>query len=377
MAEVYWMSLVRDVPFMDYSTNHFTIQAAKDLSFFSAFKGPKEKGMVTPRTLFRSGFPGTLNGPYISQFLLLDIPYGDRTLLQYYNTTLPGEYFMTKYKEWLNIQNGLNPRTKSSYESKPRYIYNGRGLGEWVHYDFTYQGYLAACLILLNYGQEALAPTNPYLRSKTQIGFVTFGSAHVLDFTARAARLGLEAAWFQKFQVHRRLRPEEYGGCVDNVLKDYSNYPINPEILNSPVVNEVYSKFGSYLLPMAYPDGCPTHPAYPAGHATIAGAAVTILKAFFNEDYVIPDPVVPSSNGLSLSAFKGKPLTIGGELNKLASNISLGRDMSGVHWRSDGMEGMKLGETVAIRLLQDYKNTYNENFTGFKFTKFDGTNISI
>lgn len=377
MAEVYWMSLVRDVPFTDYCTNPLTIKAAKDLSSFSAFKGPKEKGMATPMTLFRSGLPGTLVGPYLSQFLLLNIPYGAGTFLQQYNTTLPNEYFMTKYNEWLNIQNGLNASKTSNYESSPRYVYNGRGLSEWVHVDFTYQAYLSACLILLNYGREALSPTNPYLQSKTQIGFVTFGAAHMLDFTARAARLGLEAAWFQKFQVHRRLRPEEYGGCVDNVLRDYTNYPINSEILNSSVVDRVYSKFGSYLLPMAYPEGCPTHPAYPAGHATTAGAAVTILKAFFNENYVIPEPVIPDPAGLSLKAYKGEPLTVGGELNKLASNISLGRDMAGVHWRSDGIEGMKLGETVAIRLLQDYKNTYNENFAGFRFTKFDGTHILI
>jgi hypothetical protein len=40
---------------------------------------------------------------------------------------------------------------------------------------------------------------------------------------------------------------------------------------------------GSALLPMAFPEGSPTHPAYGAGHATVAGACVTILKAWFKE----------------------------------------------------------------------------------------------
>jgi hypothetical protein len=69
-----------------------------------------------------------------------------------------------------------------------------------------------------------------------------------------------------------------------------------------------------------------------------------MLKAFFNESFVIPNPVVASDDGLKLVPYTGAPLTVGGELNKLASNISLGRDAGGVHYRSDGIEGLKLGE---------------------------------
>ncbi|WP_256237351.1 vanadium-dependent haloperoxidase [Bacillus sp. EB600] len=177
--------------------------------------------------------------------------------------------------------------------------------------------------------------------------------------------------------VHRRLRPEEFGGRVHNQLIGASSYPINPELLNSEVVSQVHSKFGTYLLPQAYPEGCPTHPSFPAGHACMVGAGVTMLKAFFNESFVIPNPVVTSSDGLSLLPFTGPSLMIGGELNKLASNISLGRDAAGVHWRSDGIEGLKLGEAVAIGIIQDYRRTYNEYFNGFTLTKFDGTTIKI
>jgi hypothetical protein len=68
---------------------------------------------------------------------------------------------------------------------------------------------------------------------------------------------------------------------------------------------------------------------------------------------------------------------VGGELNKLASNIALGRDIAGVHWRSDGSEGLKLGEAVAIGLLTDLRATYSEDFGGFSLTKFDGTTLTI
>jgi hypothetical protein len=83
--------------------------------------------------------------------------------------------------------------------------------------------------------------------------------------------------------VHRRLRPEEYGGLIQVKLEGVSgtkkNYPIHPQILNSKALADTKSKFGSFLLPMAFPEGSPTHPSYGAGHATVAGACVTILKA--------------------------------------------------------------------------------------------------
>jgi len=101
-----------------------------------------------------------------------------------------------------------------------------------------------------------------------------------------------------------------------------------------------------------------------------------MLKAFFSESFIIPKPVVASPDGLSLLPYSGPPLTVGGELNKLAANIALGRDAAGVHYRSD-MLGILLGEKTAIGILQDYRNTYNEDFIGFSFTKFDGTTITI
>ncbi len=140
---------------------------------------------------------------------------------------------------------------------------------------------------------------------------------------------------------------------------------------------ETFDRFGTYLLPMAYPEGCPAHTSYPAGHATIAGACCTILKAFFNEDAVLANPVEADADGLALLPYSGAPLTVGGELNKLASNISLGRDAAGVHWRSDGVEGMRLGERVALSILRDFRDTYAEDFDGFSLTRLDGTTVTI
>jgi len=377
MDELYWMALTRDVPFSGYASNPLAREAAAELTDFSDFRGPRIHGKVTPKTLFRIMAPGTQEGPYVSQFLYKDLPFGAATIPQRYRVPVAEQNFMTGYTEWLNIQNGNLPTVRINYDDVPRYIRNGRDLGEYVRLDFSYQAVLTACLILLSFGQDALASTNPYLDSPTQVGFVTFGPPHVLDFTAKAARVALEAAWFQKWLVHRRLRPEEFGANIHNLLTGAAFYPIYPELLVSQAVSRVFDMYGTYLLPQAYPEGCPTHPAYPAGHAALIGAAVTMLKAFFNELFVLPDPVIASPDGLSLLPYSGPPLTVGGELNKLAANICMGRNFAGIHWRSDNTESLKLGETVAIRILQDYRNTYNEDFISFSFTRFDGTTIII
>jgi len=48
----------------------------------------------------------------------------------------------------------------------------------------------------------------------------------------------------------------------------------------------------------------------------------------------------------------------------------------GVHWRSDAIEGILLGEAMAISILRDYKETFNEGFAS-SFTGFDGKKVTI
>jgi hypothetical protein len=173
------------------------------------------------------------------------------------------------------------------------------------------------------------------------------------------------------------VRPEAYSGNVHNQLTHQASYPLPKRLLSSPVLTAIFNQFGTYLLPIAYAEGCPPHPSYPQGHGTLVGAAVTVLKAFYDESFVIANPMVASSDGLSLIPYTGATLTIGNELNKLAANIARGRDAAGVHWRSDGMNALLLGEAVAIKILKDLKSNYWEPFAGFQLTKFNGKTITI
>jgi membrane-associated phospholipid phosphatase len=160
---------------------------------------------------------------------------------------------------------------------------------------------------------------------------------------------------------------------------------------DSSALDTVFAQYGTYLLPMAFPEGSPLHPAYGAGHATVAGACVTVLKAWFDVSQKITDlvdprtrkrlaPVVPSSDGTSLVPYQGPDkddLTVGGELNKLAMNVGIGRNIAGVHWRSDHAASIKLGEQVAIGVIRDYIGTFNEPFDQLFLQKFDGSFIKI
>ncbi len=148
--------------------------------------------------------------------------------------------------------------------------------------------------------------------------------------------------------------------------------------MNSKALARSFSKFGSYLLPHGYPEGSPIHSSYVAGAAAIAGANVTILKAYFDENFVIPNPIILDPNDpTKVIPYNGDPLTIGGELNKLATNYALGRGHGGIHWRTDSSAGLALGEEVAIAILKDESLGYNEKFAGFTFTKFDGTKVTV
>lgn len=386
--EVMWQAITRDVPFANYDTDPLIAAAVEDMNNMSDYRGaPKDGGPVSPQTLFRGIGERETVGPYISQFLLLPIPYGATTVEQLYDIPEASHVknnFLTEYPEWLAIQNGAKA-TKSQQNLQPRYLYSGRALAQFVLKDFVYQAYLGATRIIRGYGSGAYDRNDPYAGKTAEARSPLFGNNHAADFIGRVAMASQNVAWFQKWLVHRRARPEVFFGRVHNYLTNPDiNYPIHADVLNSPALDIMFEMnadtnggTGTYLLATATPSGSPLHPTYPAGHSVMAGAAVTMLKAFFNGDFVIPNPVMPSANGKKLNPYNGPDLTIEGELNKLASNISLGRDVAGVHFRTDGDLGMALGEEYAISVLEELVPTYNEDFNGFSFNQFDGTPVCI
>ncbi|HYO54863.1 hypothetical protein [Archangium sp.] len=399
VAELYWMALCRDIPFTDYPTDPTIAAAITDLSRYSGYRGPRP---ITPQTLFRLDSPGVLEGPMVSQFLLQPWTYDGIAIESRLQVPLPvttgdGIDFMTSYDEWLAAQRGFpvgTTITPPRMDPVPRHIHNLRSLGQNAGADVHFTPYLRAALILLDLGDAALSDRNPYKSSRTQTGFASFGPSHLLTLLGcltRASHHGFYGKWF----INRYLRPDAFGGRVHNRRRGAADYPIHPELLDSPVLDRIhaYNELvnrrrglndgqGSYLLPVMMPIGAPTDPAHPAGHSYTASSRASLLKAWFKEDFVIPNPVKPNRDGTALEPYvpgvDGPPLTVAGELNKLAHNTSMGRDAYGVHYRADDIAGYRLGEEVAIRILREERATYAESvFQGFAFTLLDGTPVEL
>ena len=186
---------------------------------------------------------------------------------------------------------------------------------------------------------------------------------------AHVARGALQTAWFYKWNVQMRIRPEVLAQrfvlcsknatlCADMGLTErFNSIPENIKELISQhnrqlmEENDSDGSMENLYLALQYPEGSPTHPSWPAGHAVVAGACVTVIKAMLAT--VDPDgsrkpwpsgpeecpAMMAKADGSELipdSSAEDDGVTIVGELNKLASNVALGRNMAGVHFRTDG-----------------------------------------
>ncbi|WP_010466699.1 twin-arginine translocation pathway signal protein [Acidovorax radicis] len=411
-AEIYWVALLRDVPFSEFQdgTRHAdVIAAAEELSRAPDFHGPKVNGKVTPQTLFRGAAwyvdsndrtgrtgrwatpPGVTDGPYISQFLFRDVPLGPQTLSARIRTYTPANEFLTGYDEWLNVQNGKAPAGRIAFDPTLRYIATTRDLAAYAHaavaFSFAANQLLGTPLSAaqpgyggLFAGDKSLAPSNPYLKLKTSGGASgTFGSAYFQSVLSLATSLAIRVNYYQKWYEQRILRPEAFGGLVHHRLANRVNeYPIHESFLGSQALERSRAKNGTYLLSQVYPEGAPIHSSYPGGAAIIAAVTATLLKAFYDESLVIANPVQPDpSDPTRLIPYQGPALTVGGELNKLALNYGSGRTAAGIHWRSDAAAAYAQGEALVVSLLREQKQTFREPFEGFSFTRFDGTRITI
>jgi len=392
LLEHYWAALLRDVNFTDYDGNPTAAAAAAELSSQPTYLGPRNgSGQVTTDLLFRGIFPGETSGPYTSQLFIQPTFFGAQPYSQQQQTFLPGQDFgASSFTEWLQIQNGQPTGKELVYDPQVRYRRNGRDYTAYTHVDVLYQTYFAAFLVLAGINAPA-NPGSPYAHSTTENGFGTFGGPDIAAAVGDIASRALNAVWYQKWLVHLRPRPEATGGQVQLVKTGQSAFTDvipNATVLNSVGLQTSFNKFGTWLLPLAFPEGSPTHPAYPTGHGTVGGACITLLKFFFDGNQLIQPLLeavgssvsVPSEDGLTLLPYTGADagsLTVSGELNKLGHNVTFGHGIhAGIHWRSDSDSSLLLGEAFGLAYLRDKAKQYNEPFS-IDITKFDGTIATI
>ena len=393
MTEMYWMALARDIPFAHYEAQaqdptSFISEALLDLNEYgAAYPAPKTNGLVTYQDLFRLDLPGSRKGPIVSQFLFKDYSIDGINVDARINQPVlgPAGDFVTNWDDFIAIQNGGAPLGSGIPLIPNGKIYPAtvRHLGYIAGSDLIYSVPNRALMILRSAASDI---NNPYNSSTRQSGFSTFGLAHYTHLMG-ASHMAERPAWYAKWIVNRYLRPEAAGGLVharfyDNPPRN-DTIPLDADIATKRALTHLKNRFDSYLLPIMFKNGGPTHPSFTAGHAISIGAGVTLLKALFDTSKtwkeVFGQPKY-SETGATLVDYVGPDadtLTIGDELNKLAHNLSIGRDMSGVHWRADDVHGLAQGEEAVIRILREEKAGYVEAFEGFTLTKFDGEVITI
>ena len=447
-------------------------RAARRVDHGSDFQvnNPPDDAPFSASDVFRGSGPGAKAGPYVSQFMLLGnkeelsgtnilnayIGYGRQVIDQKLETLPPGEDYLVHWNAFVDVQNGANFGSDTNdaaavLQNERRFITTPRDLAAYVRYDALYQAYLNACLYMLGKGAPTFSTQAPVRHpygghlgpgfpdkspEDARQAFATFGGPHILSLVTEVATRCLKAVRRQKFNYHRRARPERIGALltlrgtidavgdgndvsgqidgsaaahIDNMLRgenlgdlllmvsDHNNALIaagkadpHLDFTNKPDA-QWYSNTSKYLLPMAFAEGSPMHPSYGAGHATVAGGCVTMLKAFFNttdangDALPWPADIPPMEAVLTSDAQNPSQLaranniadmTINGELNKLAANISIGRNMAGVHYYTDYYESLRMGERVATGILIEQMKQYNEPVE-FSFESFDGDHVHI
>ncbi len=453
MAEVYELALLRDELLSDFSDMMANANITNSLNRLNSIgyditgsNGRSRKnivGNITAQTAFRGSSPGVEIGPYLSQFMLLGnksvagegdvtggiIRYGALNIDQRVPVANMGTDFMTEWNDWLDVQNGTDPHVGNEADifGAPnnvtrRFISTPRDLATYVHYDALYEAYLNACLILLGMG----APTDPgfdklsgqgtqhwnsldpdapsiitrffEIHEREAGGFALWGGPHILTLVTEVATRALKAVRYQKFNIHCRLRPEALAGRIEKASQIGMDFPsignlftqLESTIQDTVDAIQMQNTSNTKLLPMAFQEGSPMHPSYGAGHATVAGACVTILKAYFDTSAVLvsrngnilfshyesgdaPVAFVPDHTMNDLTDVNdGSFLTLEGELNKLAANISIARNMAGVHYFSDYYDSLRMGEEIAIGILEEQALCYKTDPFVLSVPTFDG-----
>ena len=291
MMEVYSHAILRDTAFSTYSRSPVVQSICDELNQYSdKTTAPVDaSGNITPQTLFRGAGPEETVGPLVSQFLLYDFMYGNLPIQQKYAIEYDAPHSVTD-QGWLEIQNGSKGFERSTQPTNFKYVGDCRGLGSKVHMDPLFQFYYNAALVAFGNGIGPSAWSHPRTTAWTD-----GANPYVLATVSHVALGALRHAWNAKWNSTMKIRPEVYAQRLHHGLRSGPDFRSNVPGLEGLIKSCLNGKDaathsilkrvaeangnGSLYLKLQYAEGSPTHPSLPAGHATVAGACTTVLKA--------------------------------------------------------------------------------------------------
>ncbi|APX25658.1 MAG: bromoperoxidase [Rhodobacteraceae bacterium] len=414
LAELYALSLVRDLPFPVMGDPHceiwieagtrFTLHELlcelRSLSWFdapalplpagsfSATRGSAEAehrrglrrnhdGQLTLRTLFR-GVVARSGGPQprLSAFHDADAHAANDPEPC---AAPPADAPMSQWLDWVQRCSGaalVPPGQEAAFRPG---LATPRDLVARVRESHPCRIYYNATLRLLARG----APLDPGLRAAGAAE--TLSAQAILSLMAETAELGFSAAMRMQGRADRLSRPGVSAARLTALVSgdakgaDDAAHRAAAEELSARApqllhwvdrLNRVQgreTRTGPVLLLPAMKEVASAHRADCAAQAVIAGALSTLLKALFDSR---------PHRRLRMVGAGCSGVDVAAEADRLAADIALARSVAGGWFQAENHRDLRLGEALACQVLR-HRLERHGGALALGFTDFDGSEVSL
>ena len=222
-VEHYWAALMRDVNFTDYATSSLAAQACADLNNLSYVRSHNSifPYPVTPQNLFRGQIvpgDGSVQGPYVSQFLLQPTFLGAQPLSQMFQRLLSVSEGGADYRDQSHrvpecgerLPAVVQPASTIRYSATCAWVATWPLTPTWTR-SIRRTLSPSSSLRVLAHRSTRVTPISARKpnTASAPLAASQAGPVDCVGTIPEMATRALKAAWFHKWVVNLRQRPEE------------------------------------------------------------------------------------------------------------------------------------------------------------------------
>ncbi|MFC4733611.1 bromoperoxidase [Salipiger abyssi] len=417
MAELYALSLVRDLPFSVMQdphcriwidgTTHFTLHELlcelRSLTWFDEqalpVPGPVET-VFSSRTVcgeadHRRGLRRNGDGQLTLRSLFRGVVGHNGEALRlsaFHHTDRDGEVElepseppapdapMSRWLDWIERFSGAALALPGRGDEITPGLATPRELVARVQQSHPCRIYYNAVLRLLARGVKF----DPGLQAAGEAAPVS--AQNILSLMAETADRAFDAAMRAHGRTNRLSRPGVFAARLTALLQQEDPMAGEPSVLRGCAeelsgkapnllhwVDRMNRAFGRdagrvpMLLVPPLKSSVPLHRADYAAQAVIAGALSTLLKALFD---------TRRHARLRMVGSDGSGVDIGTEADRLAADIALARSVAGGYFQAENYLDLRLGEALACHVLRERLEMLGQS-AALGFTDFNGAPVSI